>query len=149
MSRRHHSEARRIARSAAPLPEYDRGTVPEGLATRRALREMRLSPGANQGPVAILRCKLCATRPHWACLHPTRGYLLRIDLATPRRTPTLAQEEALDRAMAARQTCPACLRRYYYCLPLRTLGTCDPCAKGYEPSPNTYTAPSVQHLLAA
>ncbi|MER7321865.1 hypothetical protein ABZ697_27415 [Streptomyces albidoflavus] len=73
---------------------------------------MRLSPGANQGPVAILRCKLCATRPHWACLHPTRGYLFRIDLATPpRRTPTLAQEAALDRAMAARQTCPACLRR--------------------------------------
>lgn len=63
--------------------EYDRGTVPEGLATRRALREMRLSPGANQGPVAILRCKLCATRPHWACLHPTRGYLFRIDLAPP------------------------------------------------------------------
>ncbi|MBL3805040.1 hypothetical protein ACWGSE_24200 [Streptomyces diastaticus] len=81
MSRRHHSEARRIARSAAPLPEYDCGTVPAGLATCRALREMRLSPGANQGPAAILRC--------------------------------------------------------------------DPCAKGYEPSPDTYTAPPAKHLLAA
>ncbi|MFH8737706.1 hypothetical protein [Streptomyces sp. NPDC017964] len=59
---------------------------------------MGLSPGNNQGLVAILRCKLCATRPNWSCRHPTRGYLLRVDLARPKRTPTLAQEEALDPA---------------------------------------------------
>ena len=74
--------AQPFQRPANPLvSEYDRGTVPAGLATCRALREMRLSPGANQGPVAILRC--------------------------------------------------------------------DPCAKGYEPSPDTYTAPPAKHLLAA
>ncbi|MGW2841836.1 RRQRL motif-containing zinc-binding protein [Streptomyces sp. NPDC001493] len=149
--RKRHREAVRVPRSDALLPEFDRGAVPEGLVTRRALREMGLSPGDNTGPVAILRCRLCATRPNWSCRHPTRGYLLRIDLATPKRTPTLAQEWALDRAMAARSTCPDCQRRYVYCLPLRTQGRCDPCDKGYEPSPGTYftTAAPVTHRLAA
>jgi hypothetical protein len=39
-----------------------------------------------------------------------------VQLARPKRTPTLAQERALDHAMAARQTCPRCRRRYYFCL---------------------------------
>ncbi|SCK62636.1 MULTISPECIES: RRQRL motif-containing zinc-binding protein [unclassified Streptomyces] len=115
-TRKNRREAVRVPRSTAPLPEYDRGTVPEDLATRRALREMGLSPGDNVGPVAILRCRLCATRPNWSCRHPTRGFLLRVDLARPKRVPTLAQELALDRAIAARSTCPKCARRYVYCL---------------------------------
>ncbi|MFE3685373.1 RRQRL motif-containing zinc-binding protein [Streptomyces sp. NPDC059095] len=98
------------------VSEFDRGAVPPGLVTRRALRAMNLSPGHNTGPVAILRCKLCATRPDWSCRHPTRGYLLRVDLALPKRVPTLARERALDHAMAARSTCPECHRRYYFCL---------------------------------
>ncbi|MGW2416031.1 RRQRL motif-containing zinc-binding protein [Streptomyces tubercidicus] len=142
-------EVTRVPRSDAALPEYDRGTVPEGLVTRRQLRDMGLSPGNNEGPVAILRCELCAFRPHWSCTHPTRGFLLSVDLAKAKRTPTLAQEEALDRAMAARQTCPECRRRYFFCLPLRTQGVCDPCDKGYEPTPGTYTTPPAKHLLAA
>ncbi|WP_331728657.1 RRQRL motif-containing zinc-binding protein [Streptomyces anulatus] len=150
-TRRKRREVTRVPRSDALLPEYDRGTVPEGLVTRRALRDMGLSPGGNRGPVAILRCRLCATRPNWSCRHPTRGYLLRVDLARPKRIATLAQELALDRAMAARSTCSGCSRRYYYCLPLRTVGSCDPCAQGYEPSPDTYFTPTapVTHRLAA
>ncbi|TXR94498.1 hypothetical protein EAO73_35025 [Streptomyces sp. col6] len=141
----------KVPRSDALLPEYYRGAVPAGLVTRRELRAMNLSPGRNTGPIAILRCKLCATRPNWSCRHPTRGYLLRIDLAVPKRVPTLAQELALDRAIAARSTCPKCARRYFYCLPLRTVGCCDPCARGYEPSPDTYMASTtpVRHQLAA
>ncbi len=77
---------------------------------------MNLSPGGNDGPVAILRCKWCSYRPQWSCIHPTRGFLLRVDLAVPKRAPTLAQEWALDRAMAARQTCGDCRRRFYICL---------------------------------
>ncbi|MFB6656829.1 RRQRL motif-containing zinc-binding protein [Streptomyces microflavus] len=151
-TRRKAREVMRVPRSEALLPEYDRGTVPEGLVTRRTLREMGLSPGDNQGPVAILRCRLCATRPNWSCRHPTRGFLLRVDLAKPKRVPTLAQEHALDRAMSARSTCSRCSRRYFYCLPLRTVGCCDPCAQGYEPTPGTYvttTATPVTHRLAA
>ncbi|WP_406516313.1 RRQRL motif-containing zinc-binding protein [Streptomyces sp. NBC_00873] len=114
------------------------------------MRERGLSPGGH-GPVAVLRCKYCAYRPDQSCNHPQRGWLYDVELARPKRTPTLAQEWALDRAMAARSTCPECKRRYYFCLPLRTQGCCDPCHKGYEPSPDTYftaTAP-VTHRLAA
>ncbi|MFJ3608663.1 RRQRL motif-containing zinc-binding protein [Streptomyces anulatus] len=144
-------EVTRVPRSDAMLPEFDRGTVPEGLVTRRALRDMGLSPGDNRGPVAILRYRLCGTRPQWSCRHPTRGFLLRVDLAGPKRIPTLAQELALDRAVAARRTCPKCSRRYCYCLPLRTVGSCDPCAQGYEPTLGTYihaASESVPHRLA-
>ncbi|MGY1503645.1 RRQRL motif-containing zinc-binding protein (plasmid) [Streptomyces sp. QTS52] len=138
-----------MPRSDATLPEFDRSDLPEGLVTRRQLRDMGLSPGGNEGPFAILRCKLCATRPQWSCRHPTRGFLLRVDLAKPKRVPTLAQEWALDQAMAARSTCPRCRRRYYYCLPLRRQGCCDPCRHGFEPSPDTVMTSPAKHLLAA
>ncbi|MGW2708121.1 RRQRL motif-containing zinc-binding protein [Streptomyces sp. NPDC001356] len=128
---------KRVPRSDATLPEFDRRFCPEGLVTRRQLRELGLSPGGH-GPVAVLRCKACAYRPDLSCIHPTRAWLYSVELARPKRVPTLAQEEALDRAMAARSTCPECRRRYYFCLPLRTQGQCDACARGYEPSPDTY-----------
>ncbi|MEU1789149.1 RRQRL motif-containing zinc-binding protein [Streptomyces sparsogenes] len=139
-----------MPRSTATLPEYDRSAVPEGLATRRQLRALNLSPGGH-GPVAVLRCKACSYRPDQACSHPTRAWLYSVELARPKRTPTLAQELALDRAMAARQTCPRCCRRYYFCLPLRTQGVCDPCDKGYVPSPDTYmppASPAIYHPAA-
>ncbi|MET9497441.1 RRQRL motif-containing zinc-binding protein [Streptomyces sp. NPDC006552] len=65
------------------------------------------------------------------------AWLYRIELALPKRTPTLAQEAVLDAAMAKRQTCQVCRRRYFACLPLRTLGHCDACEGGYIPSPDT------------
>ncbi|RPK27515.1 hypothetical protein EES37_36975 [Streptomyces sp. ADI91-18] len=148
--RKRRREPKRVPRSDATLPEHDRGAIPEGLLTRRQLREKGLSPGGHD-PVAILRCKYCAYRPDQSCNHPTRGWLYREDFARPKRVPTLAQEWALDRAMAARSTCPQCRRRYFYCLPLRTQGCCDPCHRGYEPSPDTYfpsTAPAPRRLAA-
>ncbi|MFE4279722.1 RRQRL motif-containing zinc-binding protein [Streptomyces goshikiensis] len=148
--RRRRREVTRVLRSDAALPEFDRGTVPEGLVTRRTLRDMQLSPGGNQGPVAILRCRLCATRPQWSCRHPTRGFLLRVDLAVPKRVPTLAQEWALDRAMAARQTCGDCGRRFYFCLS-KKLGCCIECFDGTPVDPSSLmTIPvPLTHLLAA
>ncbi|MFJ2745358.1 RRQRL motif-containing zinc-binding protein [Streptomyces sp. NPDC087440] len=119
----------RVPRDTTTLVEYDRADCPEGLATRRQLRERELRPG-GQTPVAVLCCRVCANRPQWSCRHPTRGFLLRVDLAKPKRIPSLAQEWALDRAMAARSTCPQSKRRYWFCLPLRTQGSCDPCARG-------------------
>lgn len=149
-TRRRRREVTRVLRSDAALPEFDRSTVPEGLVTRRQLREMQLSPGSNEGPVAILRCRLCATRPQWSCRHPTRGFLLRVDLAKPKRTPTLAQEWALDRAMAARQTCDQCKRRFYICLS-KKLGCCLECFDGTPTHPSslmTLPAPAVHRLAA-
>ncbi|WP_455753263.1 RRQRL motif-containing zinc-binding protein [Streptomyces coeruleorubidus] len=74
-------------------------------------------------------------RPRWAYIHPTRAWLYSVHLARPKRTPTLAQERALDHAMAARQTCSRCRRRYYFCLPLRTLGCCLLRTTGHVPMP--------------
>ncbi|MEU1106574.1 RRQRL motif-containing zinc-binding protein [Streptomyces tibetensis] len=95
------------------FPEFPWRRAPQGLATRRQLRAMRLRPG-GQEPVARITCR--------------RGqrfaYLYRVDLAKPIRPMTLAKELALDKAMAARQTCPKCRRRYHACLPLKTLGSC-------------------------
>ncbi|GHA59199.1 RRQRL motif-containing zinc-binding protein [Streptomyces purpurascens] len=115
-----------------------KGPVPaEGLATRRQLRAMGLSPG-GQDPVARLTWR---GGQRWA-------WLYRVDLAVPKRTPTLAQEMALDRAMAAQATCPLCRRRYHHCLPLRTLGSCLECHDGTPADPASYIAPP-EHDLAA
>ncbi|MFC4506135.1 MULTISPECIES: RRQRL motif-containing zinc-binding protein [Streptomyces] len=123
---------RTAVRGKGPVP-------PGGLATRRQLRTLGLSPGGHD-PVARL---ICRGGNRWA-------WLYRVDLAVPKRTPTLAQEEALDRAMAARQTCPECRNRYYGCLPLRSQGRCDPCEMGIEPSPDTVMIPAPDtHRLAA
>lgn len=69
------------------------------------------------------------------------AFLYRVDLALPVRPMTLAKEWALDRAMAARQTCPKCRRRYFHCLPLRSLGTCLECHDGTPADPATYIPP--------
>ncbi|MGW5353412.1 RRQRL motif-containing zinc-binding protein [Streptomyces sp. NPDC004031] len=127
------------------FPEYDWNTAPKhALATRRQLRARGLRPGGHD-PVALLRCKKCTglTRD---CTR--RAWLYRIDLALPIRPMTLAKEIALDRAMEARQRCPLCRRRYFHCIPLKTLGSCLECADGTPAAPGTYTPPSTQDLAA-
>lgn len=100
--------------SLSGIPTYDWNTAPKAeLATRRQLRAMGLRPGGH-GPAAELNCRKCSFKPLTDCQH--KALLFRIDLAKPIRPMTLAKEVALDRAMAARQTCPRCRRRYYYCL---------------------------------
>lgn len=131
---------------ASTLPIYDWGSVdPDVLATRRQLRAAGLRPGGHD-PVAQLRCRKCLGLTR-TCTRMANLY--RVDLALPKRVPTLAQEAALDRAMAARQTCPRCRRRYFHCLPLRTLGSCLECANGTPAAPSTYTLPPADHRLAA
>ncbi|MFJ3673701.1 RRQRL motif-containing zinc-binding protein [Streptomyces sp. NPDC090106] len=111
----------------------------DNLATRRQLRQMGLRPGGQQ-PVLRIECRR-GRRFAW---------LYRIDLAKPKRPMTLAKEAALDKAMAARQTCPGpCGRRYAHCLPLKTLGSCLECFDDTPADPTTYIAPPAKHLLAA
>ncbi|MCX0247972.1 RRQRL motif-containing zinc-binding protein [Streptomyces drozdowiczii] len=112
------------------LPVYKRNQAPQGLATKRQLRAMGLRPGGQQVVAEV------ETRG------PKNGFLYEIAKAKPRRTPTLAQEQALDRAMAARQTCPECMRRYFYCL-RTSLGICLECHEGTPADPSTYIAPAV------
>ena len=128
------------------LPTLEHGQAPRQLlATRRQLREMGLRPGGHD-PVAQLRCQRCATRPLRECTR--MAWLYRVDLAKAKRTLTLAQEEALDKAMAARQTCPTCCRRYTHVIPLKRLGSCLECHDGTPADPATYTTAQAQRLLA-
>ncbi|MFJ6355191.1 RRQRL motif-containing zinc-binding protein [Streptomyces sp. NPDC092046] len=120
------------------LPVFRWRQAGPGLATRRQLREMGLRPG-GQEPVARIECR-GGRRFAW---------LYRIDLARAKFPMTLAKEAALDAAMAARQTCGTCRRRYFHCIPLKTLGSCLECYDGTPADPASYTAPPAPHLLAA
>ncbi|MEU6867766.1 hypothetical protein ABZ924_31795 [Streptomyces sp. NPDC046876] len=63
---------------------------------------------------------------------------------------TLAKEAALDKAMAKRQTCPGpCGRRYFHCLPLKTVGSCLECYDGTPAAPGSYPNPPGNQLAAA
>ena len=115
------------AHPAGALPVYRWRQAPKGLATRRQLRERRLRPG-GQDPVAVIECR-GGKRMAW---------LYEVDKALPIRPMTLAKEAALDKAMAKRQTCPTCQRRYFHCLPLRTLGCCLECHDGTRADPAEY-----------
>ncbi|MFD8288047.1 RRQRL motif-containing zinc-binding protein [Streptomyces lavendulae] len=120
------------------LPAHRWKQAPKGLATRRQLREKRLRPG-GQDPVAVIECRG----------GKRMAFLYEIAKAKPIRPMTLAKEVALDKAMAARQTCPKCTRRYYHCLPLRTLGSCLECADGTPAAPGSYQHPVSGQLAAA
>ncbi|MFJ9412452.1 RRQRL motif-containing zinc-binding protein [Streptomyces sp. NPDC101393] len=118
------------APQSGSLTVYGWRQAPKGLATRRQLREMRLRPG-GQDPVAVIECRG----------GKRRAWLYEIARALPVRPMTLAKEAALDKAMSKRQTCPSCSRRYYHCLPLRSLGCCLECHDGTPASPGTYISP--------
>ncbi|WP_327687047.1 RRQRL motif-containing zinc-binding protein [Streptomyces sp. NBC_00467] len=77
----------------ATIPVFRRNQAPAGLATKRQLRGLGLRPG-GQDPVAEVETR-----------GPKNGLLYEIATAKPVRPMTLAREFALDRAMAARETC--------------------------------------------
>ncbi|WBP92063.1 RRQRL motif-containing zinc-binding protein [Kitasatospora cathayae] len=100
------------------LPTWPWRYADPGLHTRRQLRALGLRPG-GQEPAAQVVCRKGRRI----------AYLYRIDQALPVRPMTPGRAAALDRAMAARQTCPLCRTRYDACLPLKTLGSCVPCSE--------------------
>jgi hypothetical protein len=120
------------------LPVYPWRQAPQGLATRRQLRQLRLRPG-GQDPVAEIECRG----------GKRRAWLYEIDKALPIRPMTFAKEVALDKAMAKRQTCPSCSRRYYHCLSLKSLGSCLECHDGTPAPPGSYTRPHRPQPIAA
>ncbi|WP_326793999.1 ferrous iron transport protein A (plasmid) [Streptomyces sp. NBC_00841] len=121
----------------ATTPVFKRLCAPSGLATKRQLRDMGLRPG-GQDPVAEVETR-----------GPKNGLLYEIAKALPVRPMTLAKEAALDKAMAARQTCGACRRRYHFVLPT-SLNSCLECHDGTPADPHSYIAPPAGgHQLAA
>jgi hypothetical protein len=108
------------------IPTYEWRAAPAGLATKRQLGAEGLRPG-GQPVVALVRCRKCLPHPDRDCI--LTGHLYRRDLAKPKRVPTLAQEEALDKALAARQTCTTCRVRQPHCLS-RDDRRCADCTAG-------------------
>ena len=106
------------------MPTYPWGQAPRDMfATRRQLRDLGLRPGGQ--PIAAQMIRHRKKKPG----DPLLAHLYLITLALPKRTATPAQLAALDKAMAARQTCPLCRTRFEFCLPLRTLGSCWSCSE--------------------
>ncbi|MHB9860308.1 RRQRL motif-containing zinc-binding protein [Streptomyces sp. YIM S03343] len=103
----------------AALAVYRWHLAPDGLATRRQLRDRGLRPGGQDVAAQLERPR--RRRP------PLVAYLYRVDLAKPVRPMTPAKWAALARANTARRICPACRRDAGYVIP-PTLGTCVTCA---------------------
>ncbi|MEC4573635.1 RRQRL motif-containing zinc-binding protein [Streptomyces virginiae] len=103
----------------ATLPVYPWRLAPDGLATRRQLREAGLRPGGQDVVAQVERPRRRRD--------PLTAFLYRVDRAKPVRPMTPAKHAALARANAARRTCPACRADAGYVIPL-SLGMCVPCA---------------------
>lgn len=102
------------------IPTFWWRGAPAGYATRRQLRAAGLRPGGQEIAAQVL----------WRGVGGTRAaYLYRVDLARPKRTATPAQLVAVDKALAARRTCPTCGELRGYFIP-RSLGECLDCAEG-------------------
>jgi hypothetical protein len=59
------------------------------------------------------------------------AYLYSIAAAKPKRVPTTAQLAAMEKALAARRTCPSCRQDVGYCIPT-SLGECIECHYGSQ-----------------
>ncbi|WP_214417322.1 RRQRL motif-containing zinc-binding protein [Sphaerisporangium fuscum] len=105
------------------IPTYPWRMAPPHLLTRRQLTAAGLRPG-GQGVQAQV---LWRSRRHGAP-GVRAAYLYDIRFALPKRTATTRQRAALDKANAARRTCPLCHTDAGYVLP-RHLGTCLDCAE--------------------
>ncbi|WP_017559083.1 RRQRL motif-containing zinc-binding protein [Nocardiopsis baichengensis] len=105
------------------LPSWPWGWAPAHLATRAQLAARGLRPGGRE-PVGQVtwrsrRAPKGGGGIRFALLYDTR-------LALPKRTPSAAVLASLERAMAARRTCPTCRTIFEFCIPT-SLGECPDC----------------------
>ncbi|MFF4210703.1 RRQRL motif-containing zinc-binding protein [Streptomyces sp. NPDC001796] len=106
------------------IPTYPWRLAPDGLATRRQLRERGLRPGGQPIAAQVMRANRRAGGVRV-------GYLYRIDRAVPVRPMTSRKWGALALAMLARRTCPRCRLDVGYCIP-RRFGICGMCLTAEE-----------------
>ncbi|MFE1900080.1 RRQRL motif-containing zinc-binding protein [Streptomyces yangpuensis] len=101
------------------IPTFPWRLAPDGLATRRQLRALGLRPGGQDIAGQVLRPRRRRD--------PLTAFLYRVDRAKPVRLMTPVKRAALERANAARRTCPTCRTDAGYVIPV-SLGMCVPCA---------------------
>ena len=100
------------------VPTWPWRCAPPHLLTRRQLAARGLRPAGQPIQGQVL----------W---YGTRrkvrvAYLYDVAQAKPKRPATTGQRAALDKALAARRTCPTCGVDVGYCIP-RSLGQCIDC----------------------
>ncbi|MFC9975221.1 RRQRL motif-containing zinc-binding protein [Spirillospora sp. NPDC127200] len=120
MSRRGNARFYDPAGERFGIPTYPWRLAPPHLATRRQLAAAGLRPGGQEVAAQVL----WRQGRRVAYLYDTRR-------ALPKRVPTPAQLAALDKALAARRTCPRCGIDAGFVLS-RRLGCCWDCAAAYE-----------------
>lgn len=104
------------------IPTWPRGWAPEGLATRRQLRELGLRPGGQEPAAQIMwRSRRAGSRDGYRV-----AYLYWVHLALPVRPMTSARWRAVARALVARCTCTDCGLLHEYCLPVSNGRVCPP-----------------------
>jgi hypothetical protein len=103
------------------LPTYPFHWAPQGLLTRRQLRDRGLRPGGQDIAAQILW-------RHRA--HRRVAYLYLEALALPKRQATPAQLTAIAKALKARRICPTCDTEKPYYIP-RSHGECNDCQAGW------------------
>ncbi len=114
-----------LADPGADPPVYPWRSAPGHLATRAQLAAAGLRPGRQGVQGLLLWASRRGGRPRTPEGH-RYAYLFDIRLARPRLPVSAARAASLARALAARQTCPRCGKRFGYVLSAR-LGYCNPC----------------------
>jgi hypothetical protein len=100
------------------IPTYPWRWAPEHLLTRRQLRAKGLCPGRHPFVAQIM----------WRHRNTVRvAYLYDERHATPKREATVAQWDAIFKALTARMTCGTCEQTKEYYIP-RRYGECLDCA---------------------
>lgn len=105
------------------LPVFGWGEAPSTLLTRSQLRDAGLRRN-GQDPLALLVFR--HVQPY---RRETTAELFSVELAAPRRTPSPAQWQAIERALEARRVCVDCSCICSYYVPTSTR-QCLECFEG-------------------
>lgn len=113
------------------LPTWAWRCAPEGLVTRRQMRERGLSPGKAE----VIAQVICRGGRRVAYLYDPAE-------CRPKRAASPAQlETVFGKALRARQWCPACQRHVGYCI-RRSLGRCEDCHERRDQAPAVVEQPA-------
>ncbi len=118
------------------IPTYPFHLAPDGYATRRQLREQKLCPGGKPIQAQIIWKHKGVSKHGRGSTARRVAYLFSLKDAKPKRESTPAQLEAVNKALAARRTCPTCGVEQEYYIP-RSRGECNKCSE-----PELYAEPA-------
>jgi ribosomal protein S14 len=136
------------------LPTYPYHMAPDEYRTRRQLRKLNLCPGGQEIRGQTIWKHGGAGANGRGSTTRRVAYLFSLREAKPKRIPTEAQLEAVEKALRARRTCQKCGKEKGYYI-RRSLGVCNECAEpelyanGAEIADTDWVDESVWEIQAA